>query len=110
SIALARVPAAAATPGGTVQVDVRGKLLDARIVRPPFVRHGRVLGERRGGAAAAHGTTTGVKRMSNVPADLKYARSHEWLRESADGTVEIGISDHAQQALGDLVFVEVPSV
>ena len=48
--------------------------------------------------------------MSNVPADLKYARSHEWLRENADGTVDIGISDHAQQALGDLVFVEVPSV
>ena len=48
--------------------------------------------------------------MSNVPADLKYARSHEWLRESADGTVEIGISDHAQQSLGDLVFVEVPAV
>jgi glycine cleavage system H protein len=48
--------------------------------------------------------------MSNVPTDLKYARSHEWLREQADGTVEMGISDHAQQALGDLVFVEVPSV
>jgi len=48
--------------------------------------------------------------MSNVPADLKYARSHEWVRERADGTVEIGISDHAQQALGDLVFVEVPAV
>ncbi len=43
SIALARVPAAAAIVGGTVQVDVRGKLLDARVVRPPFVRHGRVL-------------------------------------------------------------------
>ncbi|HVN99584.1 MAG TPA: glycine cleavage system protein GcvH [Steroidobacteraceae bacterium] len=48
--------------------------------------------------------------MSNVPADLKYARSHEWVRERADGTVEIGISDHAQAALGDLVFVEVPAV
>lgn len=48
--------------------------------------------------------------MSNVPADLKYARSHEWVREQADGIVEIGISDHAQQALGDLVFVEVPVV
>jgi glycine cleavage system H protein len=48
--------------------------------------------------------------MSNVPADLKYARSHEWLRELADGLVEMGISDHAQQALGDLVFVEVPAV
>ncbi len=48
--------------------------------------------------------------MSNVPADLHYARSHEWLRELNDGTVEIGISDHAQHALGDLVFVEAPAV
>jgi glycine cleavage system H protein len=48
--------------------------------------------------------------MSNVPADRKYARSHEWVREEADGTVQVGISDHAQQALGDLVFVEVPEV
>ena len=48
--------------------------------------------------------------MSNVPADLKYARSHEWVREQTDGMVEVGISDHAQHALGDLVFVEVPAV
>ena len=47
--------------------------------------------------------------MSNVPVDLKYACSHEWVREQADGTVEVGISDHAQHALGDLVFVEVPA-
>ena len=47
--------------------------------------------------------------MGNVPVDLKYARSHEWVREQADGTVEVGISDHAQHALGDLVFVEVPT-
>jgi glycine cleavage system H protein len=46
--------------------------------------------------------------MSNVPADLKYTKSHEWVRQLADGTVEIGITDHAQHALGDLVFVEVP--
>ena len=46
--------------------------------------------------------------MSNVPADLKYTKSHEWLRTLADGTIEIGITDHAQHALGDLVFVEVP--
>jgi glycine cleavage system H protein len=46
--------------------------------------------------------------MSNVPADLKYTKSHEWLRTLADGTLEIGITDHAQEALGDLVFVEVP--
>jgi glycine cleavage system H protein len=46
--------------------------------------------------------------MSNVPADLKYTKSHEWVRSLADGTVEIGITDHAQHALGDMVFVEVP--
>lgn len=46
--------------------------------------------------------------MNNVPADLKYTRTHEWLRNLPDGTVEIGITDHAQHALGDLVFVEVP--
>jgi glycine cleavage system H protein len=46
--------------------------------------------------------------MSNVPGDLRYTRSHEWVRTLADGSVEIGISDHAQAALGDLVFVEVP--
>jgi glycine cleavage system H protein len=46
--------------------------------------------------------------MSNVPADLMYTKSHEWVRTLADGSVEIGITDHAQHALGDLVFVEVP--
>jgi glycine cleavage system H protein len=46
--------------------------------------------------------------MSNVPADLKYNKSHEWVRTLADGTVEVGITDYAQHALGDLVFVEVP--
>jgi glycine cleavage system H protein len=48
--------------------------------------------------------------MSNVPADRMYARSHEWARQQADGTVAVGISDHAQESLGDLVFVEVPEV
>jgi glycine cleavage system H protein len=46
--------------------------------------------------------------MSNIPADLKYTKSHEWVRTLANGDVEIGITDHAQGALGDLVFVEVP--
>jgi glycine cleavage system H protein len=46
--------------------------------------------------------------MANIPADLKYLESHEWARVESDGTVTIGISDHAQGALGDLVFVEVP--
>lgn len=46
--------------------------------------------------------------MSNVPADLRYTKTHEWVKTLPDGTVEIGITDHAQHALGDLVFVEVP--
>jgi glycine cleavage system H protein len=46
--------------------------------------------------------------MSNVPSDLRYTKTHEWVRTLPDGTVEIGITDHAQHALGDLVFVEVP--
>ncbi len=46
--------------------------------------------------------------MSNIPGDLHYTRSHEWVRTLADGNVEVGISDHAQAALGDLVFVELP--
>ncbi|MGA8031468.1 MAG: glycine cleavage system protein GcvH [Casimicrobiaceae bacterium] len=44
----------------------------------------------------------------NVPSDLKYVDSHEWIRAEPDGTVTIGITDHAQAALGDLVFVELP--
>jgi glycine cleavage system H protein len=46
--------------------------------------------------------------MSNSPADLKYTKSHEWVRTLANGNVEVGITHHAQGALGDLVFVEVP--
>ena len=48
--------------------------------------------------------------MSQVPADLKYTKTHEWVREIPDGQVEVGITDHAQEALGDLVFVELPEV
>lgn len=48
--------------------------------------------------------------MSQIPSDLKYASSHEWVRLEADGTATVGISDHAQQALGDVVFVEAPDV
>jgi len=46
----------------------------------------------------------------HVPTDLKYTDSHEWVRAEADGTVTIGITDHAQAALGDLVFIELPAV
>ena len=46
--------------------------------------------------------------MSEIPGDLKYSKSHEWVRLEADGEVVIGITDHAQEQLGDLVFVELP--
>ena len=46
----------------------------------------------------------------NIPANLRYTASHEWVRSEADGTVSIGITDHAQAALGDLVYVELPTV
>ncbi|HXR57034.1 MAG TPA: glycine cleavage system protein GcvH [Casimicrobiaceae bacterium] len=46
----------------------------------------------------------------NVPEGLKYAETHEWLRAEDDGTVTIGITDHAQAALGDLVYVDLPAV
>ena len=45
---------------------------------------------------------------NNVPAELRYTTSHEWVRNNSDGTVTIGITDHAQHALGDLVFAETP--
>ena len=46
----------------------------------------------------------------NIPADLKYTESHEWVRTEADGTVTVGITEFAQDALGDIVFVELPKV
>jgi glycine cleavage system H protein len=48
--------------------------------------------------------------MSEVPIELKYTKSHEWVRREDDGTVTIGITDHAQELLGDLVFIELPEV
>jgi glycine cleavage system H protein len=48
--------------------------------------------------------------MSTVPAKLKYSKSHEWVQDNGDGTVTVGITDHAQEALGDLVFVELPEI
>ena len=46
----------------------------------------------------------------NIPADLKYTESHEWVRAEADGTLTVGITEYAQDALGDIVFVELPKV
>ncbi|WP_313687602.1 glycine cleavage system protein GcvH [Pantoea sp.] len=48
--------------------------------------------------------------MSNVPKELKYKDSHEWVRKEADGTFTVGITEHAQELLGDMVFVDLPEV
>ena len=45
-----------------------------------------------------------------LPADLRYTESHEWIRTETDGTLTVGITDHAQEALGDLVFIELPDI
>ena len=48
--------------------------------------------------------------MSEIPADLRYAKSHEWVKDAGDGVVVIGISDYAQESLGDITYVEMPGV
>jgi len=48
--------------------------------------------------------------MSNIPSELKYATSHEWVRKESDGIVTVGITEHAQELLGDMVFVDLPDV
>ena len=45
-----------------------------------------------------------------LPADLRYTESHEWIRTETDGTLTVGVTDHAQEALGDLVFIELPDI
>ena len=48
--------------------------------------------------------------MSDIPSDLKYTQSHEWIEDEGDGTVRVGITDHAQTLLGDMVYIELPEV
>lgn len=48
--------------------------------------------------------------MSNIPTELRYATTHEWVRPEGDGTFTVGITEHAQELLGDMVFVELPDV
>lgn len=48
--------------------------------------------------------------MSNIPTDLRYAKSHEWIRPAGDGTAVVGITDYAQSSLGDITFVQLPKV
>lgn len=51
-----------------------------------------------------------MSNPANLPSNLKYTASHEWVRSEADGTISIGITQHAQELLGDMVFVETPAV
>ncbi|WP_455222793.1 glycine cleavage system protein GcvH [Kaarinaea lacus] len=48
--------------------------------------------------------------MSNIPDDLHYTKTHEWAKQDADGTITVGITDHAQHLLGDMVFIELPEI
>lgn len=48
--------------------------------------------------------------MSDIPANLRYVKTHEWIRVEGDGTATVGITDHAQDAMGDLVFVQLPEL
>jgi len=51
-----------------------------------------------------------MSNPANLPSNLKYTASHEWVKSEADGTISIGITQHAQELLGDMVFVETPAV
>ena len=106
SIALARLPGGVAL-GDNVQVDVRDKQLAARVVKPPFVRNGKIAGEL---ASDDHFASPKTKESHERSEGPQVHRSHEWVRTEADGTVTVGITDHAQEALGDIVFVELPAV
>ena len=69
----------------------------------------QVVWERIGICANNNGSLcSGGLQMSNVPDELRYAETHEWVRTETDGSVTVGISDHAQEQLGDLVYVELP--
>jgi glycine cleavage system H protein len=73
-----------------------------------FFRYGAGLLNFPDGAVAV--MSYEERHMSTIPADLRYAASHEWARLEADGSVTVGISDHAQEALGDVVFIELPEI
>jgi glycine cleavage system H protein len=51
-----------------------------------------------------------LEKLMNIPQDLRYTESHEWIRKESDGSITVGITDHAQEALGDIVFLELPEV
>ncbi len=98
SIALARVPAGI---GDTAVVQIRNREMPVKVTKPGFCTQWQ-----------SHCVISlfGDELMSNVPAELKYSKEHEWLRKEADGTYTVGITEHAQELLGDMVFVDLPEV
>ena len=69
-----------------------------------------ILEESGGNSKAKVKEETRERTMSETPTELRYLESHEWVRDEGDGTATIGITDHAQDSLGDVVFVELPEV
>ena len=65
---------------------------------------------RRGWRNLTRRSASGTCNMTNIPPDLKYSKTHEWLRSLPDGSIEVGITDHAQEALGDLISVDLLGV
>jgi len=70
--------------------------------------HGFTVSRPAGGRIKV--TTDGITGMSDLPVELKYAKSHEWVRQESDGVLSVGITDHAQEELGDLVYIEMPEI
>ena len=97
SIALARVPAGI---GETAVVQIRNREMPVHVTKPILF------------APVSRSPNHFIRRtsMSNVPAELKYSKEHEWLRKEADGSYTVGITEHAQELLGDMVFVDLPEV
>ncbi len=78
----------------------------SRVLR--YDEHGFTVSRPAGGRIKV--TTDGITGMSDLPVELKYAKSHEWVRQESDGVLSVGITDHAQEELGDLVYIEMPEI
>ena len=99
---MALVDIAYKEPGTQVEVDVRGRRVGAEVVKLPFYKRRRMLWDY--GKRSKQG---GNKNM-NVPKELMYTKSMRWVKTVDDTTVTVGLTDYAQDALGDLVFVNLP--
>ena len=96
-VAMAMVPASYAEPGTKVQVDVRGRRIDAEVVAPAdFIN--------------ALENKINLRRLfiMNIPNDVCYTKSHEWVKFAEDGSATVGLTDYAQNELGDLVLLTCP--